>query len=87
LLFRRWPRLEIERIVSDITAVLTVTDNNSHVNIAEFRQLIGLVDESRLPSIEPLASSLGCFGSHNKGGLKIQRAETYGTLNIINSYI
>jgi hypothetical protein len=70
LLFRRWPRLDIERIVSDDAAVLSVTDNHRHVNIAELRQLIGLVDESRLPSTEPLASSLGCFGRYNKGRLK-----------------
>ena len=43
LLFRRWPRLEIDRIVSEITTTLAAADNECYVNIAELYELMSLV--------------------------------------------
>jgi hypothetical protein len=75
LLFRRWPRLEIDRIISEVTASLTVADNEGYINIAELCQLVGLVNQGRLPSAQPFASSFGWFDSHDEGdySLKIKR--------------
>jgi hypothetical protein len=44
LLFRRWPRLEIERIVSEIAATLTAADDECYVYIAELCKLVSLVN-------------------------------------------
>ncbi len=41
MLFRRWSRLEIDRIISEVTASLTVADNEGYINIAELCQLVG----------------------------------------------
>jgi Ca2+-binding EF-hand superfamily protein len=75
LLFRRWPRLEIDRIISEVTASLTVADNEGYINIAELCQLVGLVNQGRLPSTQPFASSFRWFDSHDEGNysLKITR--------------
>jgi len=45
LLFRRWPRLGIDRLISSVKASPTVTDDKGYVNIAELCQLVGLVDQ------------------------------------------
>jgi hypothetical protein len=50
LRFRWWPRLEIDRIVSEVTAILTIADNEGYVNIAELYQLVGLINQGRFPS-------------------------------------
>jgi hypothetical protein len=75
LLFRRWPELEIDRIAREVTTNLTVTDDEGYVNIAELCQLIGFINQGRLPSAQPFASSFRWFNSHNKGdySLKIKR--------------
>ena len=75
LLFRWWPRLEIDRIVSEITTTLAAADNECYVNIAELCQVVGLVNQGRLPSAQPLASSFEWFDSHDEGdySLKIKR--------------
>ena len=57
LLFGWWPGREIDRIVREVTTSLTVTDDEGYVNIAELCQLVSLVDQSRLPSAQPFASS------------------------------
>jgi hypothetical protein len=44
LLFRRWPKLEIERIVSEIAATLTVVDDECYVHIAELCKLVSLIN-------------------------------------------
>jgi hypothetical protein len=59
LLFRRWPRLEIDRIVSEVTAGLTVADSKCYINVAKFCKLVSLVNEGELPSVQPFASSFG----------------------------
>ena len=59
LLFRRWPRLEIDRIVSEVTTGLTVADSKCYINVAEFCKLVSLVNEGELPSVQPFASSFG----------------------------
>jgi hypothetical protein len=43
LLFRWWPRLEIDRIVSEVTTGLPVADNKRYINIAELCKLVSLV--------------------------------------------
>jgi hypothetical protein len=50
LLFRGWPGLEIDRIIREVTTSLTVTDDEGYVNIAKLCQLVGLVNQGRLPS-------------------------------------
>jgi len=35
LLFKRWPRLEIDRIVYEVTASLIVINNKGYINIVE----------------------------------------------------
>jgi hypothetical protein len=89
LLFRRWPGLEINRIICEVTASLTVTDDEGYVNIAGLCQLVGLVNQGRLPSSQPFASSFGWFDSHDDRGysLKIKRGTRYfkySKLNLIS---
>ena len=68
--------LEINRIICDVTASLTVTDDEGYVNIAELCQLVGLVNQGRLPSAQPFASSFGWFDSHNKGDSSLKKTMT-----------
>lgn len=51
LLFRRWPRLKINRIVSEVTTGLTVADSKCYINVAEFYKLVSLVNKGELPSV------------------------------------
>jgi hypothetical protein len=51
LLFRRWPRLEIDRIVSEVTTSLTVIDSKYYINVVEFCKLVSLVNKGELPSV------------------------------------
>jgi hypothetical protein len=44
LLFRRWPRLEIERIVSKILTTLTAADDECYINVAELCKLVSLIN-------------------------------------------
>ena len=44
LLFRRWPRLEIGRIVSKILTTLTATDNEYYVYLAELYKLMSFIN-------------------------------------------
>ena len=77
LLFGRRPGLEIDRIAREVTTSPTVADDEGYryVNIAELCQLVGLVNQGRLPSTQLLASSLEWFDSHDEGdySLKIKR--------------
>ena len=86
LLFRRWPGLEIDRIVREVATSLTVTDDEGYVNIAELCQLVGLVNQGRLPSAQPFASSFGWFDSHDKGdySLKIKGGTRYFKYSKLN---
>jgi len=43
LLFGRWPRLEIDRVVSEVTASLTVAYDEGDINIAELCKLVSLI--------------------------------------------
>jgi hypothetical protein len=40
LIFRRWLRLEIDRIMSEITTTLAAADNDCYVYIAELCKLV-----------------------------------------------
>jgi hypothetical protein len=42
-LFKRWPRFEIDRIESEVTAGLTITNREGYVKIAEPCQLVALL--------------------------------------------
>jgi hypothetical protein len=44
LLFRGWPRLEIERIVSKILTTLTTADDECYVYLAELCKLVSFVN-------------------------------------------
>jgi hypothetical protein len=44
LLFRRWPRLEIERIVGEIATTLPGVDDESNVHITELREFMSFFD-------------------------------------------
>jgi hypothetical protein len=87
LLFRRWPGLEIDRVVREVTTSLTATDNEGYVNIAELCQLIGLINQGRLPSAQPFASSSGWFDSHEEGDYSFEdsESEAHDTLNTLSS--
>lgn len=50
LLFRQWPRLEIERIVCKILTTLAATDNECYVYLTELCQLVSFVNLGGLPS-------------------------------------
>jgi len=43
-------------------------DDEGYVNIAELCPLVGPVNQGRLPSAQPLASSFGWFDSYDEGG-------------------
>ena len=66
LLFRRWPGLEIDRIISKVTASPMVPDNKGYVNIAQLCQLVGLINQGRLSSAQPFASFFRWVNSHDK---------------------
>ena len=57
LLFRRWPRLEVNRIVREVTTSLTVADSKCYINVAELCKLVSLINKGRLSSVQPFASS------------------------------
>jgi hypothetical protein len=65
---------------------LTVTDNEGYINIAELCQLVGLVDQGRLLSTQPFASSFGWFDSYDKGdySLKIKGGTRYFKYSKLN---
>ena len=44
LLFRWWPRLEIERIVSEILTTLTAADDECYVYLAELCKLVSFIN-------------------------------------------
>ena len=87
LLFRWWPGLEINRVIHEVTASLAATDDDGYVNIAEFCQLIGLINQGRLPSAQPFASSSGWFDSHEERDYSFEdsESEAHDTLNILSS--
>jgi hypothetical protein len=83
LLFRRWLRLEIERIVSEIATTLTPTDNECYVYVTELCKLVSLVNQGDFPSVQPFASSFGMVDSHDQLRglfLKVENGATYGEL-------
>ena len=51
LLFRRWLRLKINRIVSKVIIGLIVTDSKCYINVVEFYKLVSLVNKGKLPSV------------------------------------
>ncbi len=51
LLFRRWLRLKINRIISKVTTSLIVIDSKYYINVVEFCKLVSLVNKGKLPSV------------------------------------
>ena len=65
LLIRRWLRIEIKRIISEIATTLTAADDECYINVAEFCKLVSLINQGRLPPMQSFASSFGWFDSHD----------------------
>ena len=49
-LFRRWPRLEISRVVSEVATILIRADYEYNIYIAELCKLMSLFYHRELPS-------------------------------------